>query len=158
MHSRSCWCCCGPRSVPRQCSAACWHYCSLVFAEHPLRRHRSWMGAVVPCPAEHNDADRDAIGADMAADGRCGSTKRRLPFGASEPGAKKCVPQTLSSWASHCSTPCCSSGPSHIGSAVQRTSRLCKHRKKGLHQFHNFLQMLDFLAAQVPTTDCIAHM
>lgn len=49
------------------------------------------MGAVVPCPADHGDADRDAISGDGAADGRCGPTKRRLPFGASEPGAKKCT-------------------------------------------------------------------
>ncbi|CAL8463943.1 g3478 [Coccomyxa elongata] len=87
--SGCCWCCCGPRSVLQRCSISVWHYCSLVFAEHPLRRHRSWMGAVVPCPADHGDADRDAISGDGAADGRCGPTKRRLPFGASEPGSKK---------------------------------------------------------------------
>ena len=30
------------------CLAAAWHYASLGFAEHPLRKHREWTGSVVP--------------------------------------------------------------------------------------------------------------
>ena len=30
------------------CLAAAWHYTSLGFAEHPLRKHREWTGSVVP--------------------------------------------------------------------------------------------------------------
>jgi hypothetical protein len=92
---RNCWCCCGGvrQSAPGRCTAACWHYCTLAFAEYPLRRHREWMGAVVPCPA-NGDGDRDGHCGESAADGRGGAPKRRLPFGcldASEPGVKKCV-------------------------------------------------------------------
>ncbi|EIE18925.1 hypothetical protein COCSUDRAFT_59848 [Coccomyxa subellipsoidea C-169] len=85
------WCCCAGagRSALGRCFAACWHYSTLAFAEYPLRRHRQWMGAVLPCPGD-GDADRDAHNGESAPDGR-GGVKRRLPFGCldtSEPGAK----------------------------------------------------------------------
>lgn len=98
--SRSSWCCCSraARSAPVRCMKACWHFCTLAFAEHPIRRHKEWLGVILPCPAGDVDADRDGRGGEPSScDARAGgggAAKRRLPFGCldgSEPGAKKCA-------------------------------------------------------------------
>ena len=47
------------------CLAAAWHYASLGFAEHPLRKHREWTGSVVPyntLEARHSRSGSRTIG------------------------------------------------------------------------------------------------
>ena len=67
------------------CLAATWHYASLGFAEHPLRKHREWTGSVVPyntLEARHSRsgsrANGDAYDEEAAAFAGAVPAKRRL--------------------------------------------------------------------------------
>lgn len=97
-----CCCCCpaAAASPPARCAAAAWHYASLAFAEHPLRRHRAWLGAVPPASASEAVIGRGAEqqqrsggsgtkksggGLGGCFDAGLGGAKRRLPFACIDP-------------------------------------------------------------------------
>ncbi len=70
------------------CLAAAWHYASLGFAEHPLRKHREWTGSVVPyntLEARHSRsgsrANGDAYDEEAAAFAGAVPAKRQLFLG-----------------------------------------------------------------------------
>ena len=94
-------CCCRPPGAPSpfaRCVAATWHFASLAFAEHPLRRHRAWLGAVPPVSASEAvigrgaDQQKGGGGAGGKTGGGLGAcfdagpgAKRRLPFACINP-------------------------------------------------------------------------
>ena len=104
--ARCCCCCCcpaGAASPLARCAAASWHCVSLVFAEHPLRQHRAWLGAVPPPSASEAVIGRGAEQQQMGGGGGGGGgggkkgsgfggcfdaglgAKRRLPFACINP-------------------------------------------------------------------------
>ena len=81
----SCCCCHGARSGPVRCAAAAWHLLTLAFAEHPLRTHREWHGAVLPRRAPplpglaSADLARQGLSQIDAKSGSCQPSMLRMP-------------------------------------------------------------------------------